>query len=235
MLGSPATCNSYILGYYSIPEVYASTTVFEDSKGNGYYQIELGIKNKKIIPLSCVFKNFVSDNGMYEEYCRQHNDTTYHTRLVHSLNDSPLYTCSYPASNFTSISITCDGEWDTTHPAGNSLGDITTFVGISIEPFISKGYVKYNYELEDQPELFNAVYPLGKGYGEKAYYPVSKLVDNLNKKDLALLGDGRTAFGDFPQICTLFIPKRENGSPCTLRITMANTDGKTYTTDVEIQ
>lgn len=229
-LGEPATCTSYLLGYYSIDNTEIS---LEDAliNGEGYHKIS--IITGRVTLLSSVF-NFPSDNGLFDYYSSLHGDTAYRERLVYSLNDTPIYSCSYPASDFTEINVHCLQDWDETHPNGSSLNELTRLVSITCGPFIRNGYKQYDYDAHEHSAFFSNVYPFAKGYGLRDEYPIDKMLDKISAEDIFLLGD-KCPHRDFPQICTLFIKEREEEhEPCTLRIDLTNTDGIVYSSEVTV-
>lgn len=74
----------------------------------------------------------------YKTLCDKHNDNDFHGR--DALFDSPMKICY--ANDISGIELTCERDFDSTHPAGSSLLDIMQYNAYSFGPFVSGGYVE---------------------------------------------------------------------------------------------
>ena len=227
------TCNSYIRGYYKIEKVSLTPGSVTLESGEEYYKII--VDYNKITWLSSVFHTTRNDNGMYEQYCIEHNDVSYVTRRFRVGRPDNYSEECYPAYDFVEIDVTTSYGWDESHPEGSSLNDMTEFAALSVQPFISSGYKECDYESVTLTDFFlEAFYPISAEYGTSPWYPVQKKLSEMSSGEFSLLGDGHHAIHQWPQICCLYLPKSESADRHKVTVSLKVSNGDVLSSTVEL-
>ncbi len=113
-----------------------------------------------------------SDTKFYE-YAKLFNDVSYKGNVLPFANKAltePL----------TSVNIVCDKDFDATHKAGSSLGDVIMFCATSPYEFIQSGYKKKIYTYPDYWKML-AMNQNG------IVKPIEILVKDVNKNNTRML------------------------------------------------
>ena len=170
----------------------------------------------------------------YMDLCRKHGDTSYTRHKIPTLG---TLNTVYSYCDFTEISITSDSDYDSFHPAGQSLNDIIHFVAFSPNKFIRSGY-KDKFDYRTATELSDYLWSIGHQlnyYGNwmkypQPYHPIDKPASEITSEDLILLGH---KYFDY-----LFwiIFEKEPDSPGThnIKVTLHADNGKVYENTVEV-
>ncbi len=116
----------------------------------------------------------------FESLCTHFGDISYNREVFADGSER------YLADEFSAIDITSDRDFDATHPAGTSLGDIGMFYGLSAAPFIASGY-EDNEITKARDALYDEFRTYRCSYGRYGDMPIKKLVNDLTFEDLRLL------------------------------------------------
>lgn len=135
---------------------------------------------------------------VYDALCTKHNDLNYPHRV--GLMNTHIPTDDiFIDTDFVSVSLVADADYDAAHPAGADLSDIVRFFSCSPYPFIKSGYsTYYHFDAGEFPEGVEDIwswYMLGaseklKPEWDNPYHLIDKRLEDLTAEDLTLLGSG---------------------------------------------
>ena len=134
---------------------------------------------------------------VYDDLCTKHNDLNYPHRV--GLMNRHLPTDDiFIDTDFVSVSLVTDADYDAAHPAGADLSDIVRFISCSPYPFIKSGYsAYYHFDAGEFPEGVEDIWSCYMGASEKLkpewdnpYHLIDKRLEDLTAEDLTLLGPG---------------------------------------------
>lgn len=151
----------------------------------------------------------------------------------------------FGAQDFQQVSITSDADFDESHRAGESLGDIARFLSVSPIKYIQSGY-KAEYDwgaMSSQQKEFCDIWGLcskellDNGYNTSNFFPVDSKVSQLTSADLVLLGTGnyhshrlgQIGLGAEPLAVIKFLSKPTLEKEHRITVTFTDIDGKQYT------
>jgi|GEM_PF-6746779 len=179
--------------------------------------------------INCLYQVNRNDE-MYEYYCELHKDTTY---PEHKISTTDFITSRFTVYDYSSVDITASIDWDSSHPAGQSLNDLVHFVSMSPYKYILSGYKtlspnplnegtasKYYMDVfESELKNYNSEIPV---------YPVDKKCSNLNEDDMVLL--------DFIRCHALayLVFETRPARPCTVTVKLTATTGKVFSASVKV-
>jgi hypothetical protein len=154
---------SYVMNYYEPREI--KLAVLDSGNGISFYFVT----DWRYYGWS--YTDNGSKKAIYDVLCEKNGDMTFNRAVwigpAHPKNE-------YMSTNFVSIDVVSNADFDDQHPAGTSLADVIRFNATSAKPYIDSGYVEYEW-----------------GSGNKtAYYPIRKMLSEITPYDLVLLGDG---------------------------------------------
>lgn len=133
------------------------------------------------------------DTEPYGQLCQKHNDIAFSSE-----NNSTL--ARVISWDFVKIDITCDTDFDETHPHGALLNDITTFYTTSLYPFFRSGYKNLirGSDISLDEDILTRLYPSGEFIHSKGHYyslkssfpnhPIVKKTSQLTPSDLIAIG-----------------------------------------------
>ena len=195
---------SFIAGFYEFNEIMANwkTVTIDDAD---FLRVDLYIPKAHL--LADKYSTDKSVAELYKSCCIKHND--YSSKDIRHDTDIPKEIreiipnhagdCCYPVSDFVSVSITANKQWDDAHPEGSSLDGISHFAGISPNQFFLNSYKVYDPTQDSLSIFFNNVFFKNELYPNHVLrmwqmcYPIDKKVVELNAEDLKLLGPGEMA------------------------------------------
>lgn len=158
--------------------------------------------------------NFKSTGELKESYdalCEKHNDMTYNRKIT-ILMSYGNWTESLGV-DFVSIDMVSDSDFDATHSAGSSLGDIVKFHSDSLKPYIDSGYKECN----------NTYY----GFG--CYQSFDGFLSELTVNELTLMRNGG-------YIGSLKLETKPTLSKThTFTVTMTADDGRVFTASIDME
>lgn len=216
----------------SIRETYYARSMVSAYYSGDMYLEELE-KNKIFINFTThkLLGSRKSNTYTYDRLCEKHNDMTYN-RKVKQLTASPIDPNEFILTDYISISVISDADWDAGHSAGALLNDITMFLSASPKKYIDSGYKdKYDwkngsheYDTERYFYSFYDSYPETRN--KNPYHPIEKLVSELTIEDMILLGNGAPyseilallKFTSFPTV-----EKKHN-----ITVTLTTDEGETF-------
>ena len=133
------------------------------------------------------------EKEVYDRLCRKHEDLNYNKYRSLPPHDLPPETFTYNDKDFTALEIVSDKDYDAGHPAGTDLADIVRFMSWSPYNFIRSGYSKYyHFSAGSLSESFKCIMRhIGYDWlmNDATCYPIDKIVKDLQKEDLILLGN----------------------------------------------
>ncbi len=129
---------SYVMHYYDVERVILREDISSEVLVKGMY-----IEFYHLTSLGA-YNSTGSLKRSYDALCEKHNDMTYNRKFVIWDSAGPHQTSNI-GIDFVSIDIVSDIDFDTEHPAGESLGDIVRFRSISSKPYIDSGYKGSEY------------------------------------------------------------------------------------------
>ena len=214
-------CPSYILRYTEADGIklsYHNDWEYEDT--DNCIWIDLTFPGQDLI------KDYsLTDKGkekeMYDSLCRKHNDIGYNRkRSWYVLPPFP----SSATSDFLSIEIFSDADYDEAHPAGTNLADIVRYMGFSPYQYILSGYKdSYYYNPSEHSSAFNKY--LAKFSNRGAYFAIDKMVPDLTPEDLTLPETERTCMLHFEVAPTL-------ASEHNITVKIHTDDGKVFSASI---
>lgn len=127
----PTVDGPYIAQYYDGP---GTCDIGMDYQGNVRLYFSIDFYSEEIETYSM---GLSGERGKkYEALCQKHGDNGYHGKDPYA--NSPQKICY--AKDFKSITVTTMTDYDSEHPAGSSLDDITAYDAYTPLPWISSGY-----------------------------------------------------------------------------------------------
>lgn len=183
---------SFVVGYFEFDEIKANKCILSIDSVD-YARIDLYIPKAHL--LTDMFRTDKQSVELYKKCCNKHNDHS-DKDLEYLLEDrvSGVSVCSYPVSDFVSISLIGNTMWNSNHHTGCSLNDIAYFAAVSPNRFIQNNYTCFDYTKVQQSDLFNNVFgPIDEsmcGFKNSFHYPIDMPVSELKAEDLSLLGPG---------------------------------------------
>jgi hypothetical protein len=124
----------------------------------------------------------------------------------------------FPSVNIEHIDIVCSEDFDAEHPAGSSLNDMVSIVGVSPKKFFDSGYLDRFDWTNHTTESFRRIYPeflsdlaLAKPNPDDNpsceyidyfpdFYPVEKKLTDVTPGDLALLRVFSSEYNQYPTL-----------------------------------
>jgi hypothetical protein len=160
--------------------------------------------------------------ALYEALCRKHNDVSYNRTVEYHTPDE-LSGYEYIGTDFVSIHVVSDSDFDAEHPAGADLGDILCYAFYSPKKYIDSGYKL----MFDWSTAEGFAYDLFAGNGPGTEHPICKLASELGPDDLTLLGIYCLGYLRFESDPTL------SQTHC-LTVTMTTDDGKELSASIDV-
>lgn len=148
MCKEKASQSNYIDTYYIPTSLMASVRQSSDS-----------IKHIRVSVEHDVAKDYhrlsseVANRDMFNTYSEYYNDTNYQR-----YDDDGEYG-SASCNPLSSISVTCDNDWNASHPVGTSLNDIIYVEVRSYHAFLQSNYSKHELVCAMLPKLDYAAIP----------------------------------------------------------------------------
>lgn len=150
-------------------------------------------------------------------------------------------------TDFEEIDISCSKDFNSSYPAGSSLNKIVRFFSVSAYPFIISGYKnKFNRNLTPLSKLGtiyltsvldNLGFIHNNNYVEfdksdlLPIFPIDKLVSDLKKEDMTLLGSFSQSKKGY--LCHLYFEELPTTSgDYEIIVKMKGDDGKTYSVSI---
>lgn len=220
---------SYVSAYYEVDSIYMSGMIEN--------RIAIARYNSEIGPDYIYFVSHNSrgkDKEIYDAQCVKHNDMSYN-KTVEVPSAYPVLAHEYLATDFISLSIISDSDFNSEYLAGTPLNDMILFCTVSPAPYINSGYKEYfDWDKANEIELeirraFPRTYAVTMS-GKDPRHPTYKLVSELNSGDLTLLGTGETgklAFLKFEQKPTL-------DQTHVFTMTLTADDGRVFSDTIEM-
>lgn len=185
--------DSYITSFHEIEKIDAKAAL--DTIGTEEYA-RVDVYLKKGYKTVGVFDKDAKKQKQYRELCGKHNDLSYRHRWLSLSSDRGTdMLASFPLNDIQSVSLVTNTEFSPAYKAGNSLGNITFFVGASVNPYIQSGYKPFDYdgrvdELSVQfcHVWYEHVWP--SVLNEQHPYPIDKMLSDVQANDLKLIGIG---------------------------------------------
>lgn len=164
---------------------------------------------------------------LFRQTAREFGDTAYNKEITYE-EGWPLFHPEAYRQRIQSIDITSDVDFDAEHPAGSDLGDIVTFYGQTLYPYVQSAYtdsVDWKALTEDYshiPEMNDKVFRYLSR--ERCTHFINKKVSELGADDLTLLYYG------YPYLGILeFASMPETTSFYTIKVKLCDAEGDTYT------
>lgn len=166
---------------------------------------------------------------LFRQTAREFGDTVYNMEITYE-EEWPLDNPEAYRQRIQSIHITSDVDFDAEHPAGSDLGDIVTFYGQTLYPYIQSAYTDsvdwkaLTEAYSHTPEMNDKVFR----YLSREYctHFINKKVSELSIDDLTLLYYGY----DCPYLGILeFASMPETTSFYTIKVKLCDDEGDTYT------
>ena len=153
------------------------------------------------------------------------------------------------ACDFLSIDVSCTQNYNTTHPSSKNLNDIVRYLSTTCYPFIRERYPKvYLSDIEKQTsELAKQYIGLGLVFhtphsydffkkNMTPYSPIDKMVNNLTKNDLILVGNTISLSGVFPGLGFLYFTELPDvPGEYDITVKMEGDDGKIYSATTKMK
>ena len=220
---------SYVMHYYSAEGIELA---FSPKKRDNRAIViikptEVGTSFKP--PYLCGYGSTGDQQILYDELCLKHNDMSYNrTFKYRSPDDLPNY--RYIGTDFISISVVSDSDFDAEHPAGSELGDVIRYASYSPKKYIDSGYTE-EFDWVYSEGLARAVYAsdaLARGVPTALEHPAEKLVSELTPADLTLLSTKSLGAMQFERLPTLSQTHR-------LTVTMTTDDGTEISASIDME
>jgi len=226
-------CPSYVVGYVEFDNIG-----LEDYGVGSCIVITPALRNSVAFTW-CHLQSEGLEKDIYNDLCRKHNDLTYnrHRSINNPRQGDITASVIYPASDFRSISIIADKDYDENHSAGDDLGDIVRFLSWSPMKYIRSGYSEYyHYDTSVLSRTFIRVMPnfyeseCFKTETESTCFPVDELVSDLEPEDLVMLGK------DYPWIMGILHFEKQPAVPGEYEITVSMTtdENEVMTSSIKI-
>jgi len=225
---------SFVTYYYELESVKLSSEnnyirIYESLSGEYYCYDERNNRSPE---------NYLK----YKELRNHYNDTGYHAEINLMVNPIPN---RFLADIFESVEIVSDTDFDTDHPAGTSLADISLFYTLTPFYFIENGYRYFDWDnYSESREVLYHFPRTGNNYGSylvegiNTLYPVKALASELTVEDLSLLGRGKAGVAnptnDDPIAIIDFVKLPEQKGMHIFTVTLKNTDGKEFSGKVSM-
>lgn len=116
------------------------------------------------------------DKSLFDKLCVEHGDVSFNRHFT--LLGYSGFSCYYP--DFSSINISCEQDYDASHPAGSSLNDLFQIYCSALYNWVQNGYV-------NQPDA----------HPDKTSRPLSNITEN-DIKMLAHMDSGWCMFWLIP-------------------------------------
>ena len=226
------TCKSFVLSYRFLESLSLGEQDFEGEKSLQLF----GNSPQNRFDTDVIYTE--RDGAeIYWELCRKHNDLTYNHTVLMYPEDSYIGRQLFLAEDFVSVDIWSDSDYDEDHSAGTSLANIVRFVSLSSYQFIRNGYAAYDWASSDVKELYTKLYGStidsnnGTTSGPGGFYPLNKLVSDLQLDDLKIFGPaGKYSPWDKSEpLAYLFFEHPSTLSKThTFTVTLTTDDGKVF-------
>lgn len=226
-------CNTFIVQYTYFQNIRLESTSAADRKGI-LVKPHINLSLEKRTYFYTCWGGGESYEG-YKDLCQKHGDTFYRPHKIPTAMGDP--TNAYLYCDFIEVLITSDSDYDSSHPAGQSLNDIIHFVAFSPNKFIRSGY-KDKFDYRTATGLSDYLWSIGhqQRYYEswmkepQPYHPIEKSASEITSEDLILLGHQY-----FDYLFWIFFEK-EPDSPGThnIKVTLHGDNGKVYENTVEV-
>ncbi|MDO4726910.1 MAG: hypothetical protein Q4A56_06810 [Porphyromonadaceae bacterium] len=137
------------------------------------------------------------EKELYDKFCKEHNDMTYNNKRNKKVHGPGIATVS--ATDFTSIDIKSNNDFDAEHPAGSSLGDIVRFVSFSPKRFIDSGYKDRSDWVSSKPQIFDREPEIKnnlnvRGKDLSAFFVINKLLTEIGSDEMQMLPKSRHGY-----------------------------------------
>ncbi len=146
--------------------------------------------------------NGSKEKELYDKLCKEHNDMTYNNKRNWKVDGPGIATAS--ATDFTSIDIKSNKDFDAEHPAGSSLKDIVRFVSFSPKRFIDSGYKDRSDWVSSKPQIFDREPEMENKIGEEildagwkdwsAFFVINKLLTEIGNDEMQMLPPARHGY-----------------------------------------
>ena len=227
------TKTTYIVDFYKMEGIDVETErVLIDSVL--YSQIRI-YPSRNVQSVASMYDD---DLHLFYQCCDEHGDANYCNCEIPKMEMPPLFTASYLADDIKKIELVSCETWDEAHPAGASLNDLAYLVGFSIQPFIDKGYEKYDYSSHVQSVFFYSVFKDYKNQGLREWYPIDKPLSKITSEDMRCMGWGApgTVIDTWPGkkhdlgscLATLILPYPERIDSINVEVILTNCADEVY-------
>ena len=180
-------------------------------------------------PFLCSYESDGDKQILYDELCLKHNDMSYNRTIFININDPVDRRYDYIGTDFISISVVSDSDFDAEHAAGSELGDVIRYASYSPKKYIDSGYTE-EFDWVYSEGLARAVYAsdaLAHGVPTALEHPAEKLVSELTPADLTLLSTKSLGAMQFERLPTLSQTHR-------LTVTMTTDDGTELSASIDM-
>lgn len=136
-----------------------------------------------------------AEKRIYHDLCERNGDVSYNKKL--SFIGSPDQARAFSRQTITRIEVVSDADWDTAHPSGKLLNDITILLSMSPKKYIESGY-KDEYDWTNKPEVYNLEELMQHPESitdSETKHPVYGLLSELREGDFKLMGRGDSELG----------------------------------------
>ena len=216
-----------------------------------YYEMDsfsLHEYTEKNRPALSIYGNALKKNGewivydslknaeIYQELCRKHQDLTYNHTIYFKGGD--YFLNDFFANDFISLEIQSNADYDEQHLAGTLLNDRVRYMSLSSYKFIQNQYGAYEWNNPEELASFKKYFwrILRDHYnnstaGRGGFYPIDKLVSELNLDDLKIFGPGYLSTykeGGEPLAYLFFEHPPTLSKTHTFTVTLTTDDGKVF-------
>lgn len=167
----------------------------------------------------------VRERAVYDELCKQVDDMDFNGVVV-NLDFREYAGHRYAANRWKKIDLVSESDYDTDHPAGTSLADITRFFSVSPWRYIRSGYKEtYTGCLAEEDRRIIDRFFFRYGNNSPELFPLVGLLSEIDPEELFLLGEDNP---EFP--CFLLQLDKGPAVPgqYNLTLTCTDTDGNEF-------
>jgi len=202
------SCEEELIGDHKLHATFSDHLITCYARPNALSSYILPIENGsphiifEPITADGLTEQIYSSHERFAELKEYYNDTKFNDTLYSAINYFLPYGAPL-ADPIASVEVTCDRDFDATHPAGTSLNDCFRFLSSSVKPFIDSGYKKTFDWTGIDPKHWYHVH--GSPYkcrlhNSEHLHPVDKPLVQTTQEDMTLLvgsfdyGSGRSVF-----------------------------------------